>query len=86
VLEPDVQTEFDQLGRLGRFPGIAPDAKALGSAPQQTRVAQRLGRRRQEQTLRVARQCPNPLEERLLDAVRQRPRVRETEAARQLGR
>ena len=53
--EAHAQPELDQSGGLGRPPGVDADAEPLGGAPQQAQIAQRLGRRRQQQQLRVAR-------------------------------
>ena len=49
-------------------------------------IAQRLGRRRQQQQLRVARKRLDALEEGVLDAARQRARVGQPEPARELRR
>ena len=78
--------ELDQPGVLGRPRGVAADPETLGGAPQQAHIAQRLGRRGQEQKLRVARQRLDALEEAVLDAARQRARVGEPEPARELRR
>ena len=53
--EPHARAELDQPGGLRRARGLGADPEALGGAPQQARVAQRLGRGRQQQELRVAR-------------------------------
>ena len=78
--------QLDQTGRLGRLPGLAADTEPVGGAPQQAQVAQRLGRRRQEQELRLARKRLGALEEGVLDAARQRSPVGEPEPARDLCR
>ena len=78
--------ELDQPGRLGRPPGLGADPEPLGGAPQQAHIAERLGRRRQEQKLRVARKRLDALKEAVLDAARQRARVGEPEPARELRR
>ena len=67
-------------------PALPPIPSMLGGAPQQAQIAQRLGRRRQEQKLRVARKRLDALEEAVLDAARQRARVGEPEPARELRR
>src|SRR5689334_765148 len=78
--------ELDQSGLLGRPSRLFTDPEMLGGAPQQAQIAQRLGRRRQEQKLRVARKRPGALEEGVLDAARQRVRAVEPESAREVRR
>ena len=84
--EAHASVQLDQTGRLGRLPGLAADTETVGGAPQQAQVAQRLGRRRQEQELRLARKRLGALEEGVLDAARQRSPVGEPEPARHLCR
>ena len=86
MAEPHPDAELDQRGLLGRPARVASDPEPLGRAPQQAHVADRLGRRHQQQALRLARKRPDPLHEGLLDAAGQRPRVGKPEPARELGR
>ena len=84
--EPHPDPELDQPGLLGRPARVASDPELLGRAPQQAHVADRLGRRHQQQALGLARKRPDPLQEGLLDAAGQRPRVGKPEPARELRR
>ena len=77
--------ERDQLCRLGRRDGVGPDPESLGRPPQQCDVADRLGRRGEQQPLGPRRERFEAPEEALLDLAGQRPRVGKAEAARQLG-
>jgi hypothetical protein len=86
MAEPHPDPELDQPGVLGRHTRVASDPEALGRAPQQAHVADRFGRRHQQQALGLARKRPNPLEEGLLDAAGHGPRVGKSEPARELGR
>jgi hypothetical protein len=86
VPEPHPDAELDQPGLLGRPARVASDPKPRGGAPQQAHVADRLGRRHQQQALGLGRKRPNPLHEGLLDAAGHGPGVGESEPARELGR
>ena len=52
------RADLDQPGRLGRRGRVGADPEPLGRAPQQRRVADRLGRRHEQQPLRVGREAP----------------------------
>ena len=69
--------ERDQLRRLGRRDGVGPDPEPLGRAPQQRDVADRLGRRGEQQPLGLGRERFEAPQEALLDAAGQRPERRE---------
>ena len=84
--EPHPDPELDQRGLLSRPARATSDPELLGRAPQQAHVADRLGRRHQQQALRVARKRPDPLHKGFLDAASQRPRVGKSEPARELRR
>ena len=84
--EPHPQAHLEQPGSLGRCRGASPDPEPLGCTPEQSRIADRFGSRRQQQPLALSRQRPYPAEKALLDTTRQWPRVREPEASRHLGR
>ena len=84
--EAHAQFELDQPGRLRRLPRVHADAEQRGGPPQHARVPHRLGRGRQEQQLRVARQRPDTLEESVFDAARQPARFGKAESARELRR
>jgi hypothetical protein len=77
---------LDQPRRLRRAGGRGTDPQPRQGAPQQRGVAGRLGGRRQQQPLRVTRERTDPPVVALLDAARQRPRIRKPEAACQLCR
>ena len=84
--EPHPDPELDQSGLLGRPARVASDPDALRRAPQQAHVADRFGRRHQQQALGLARKRPNALDEGLLDAAGHGPRVGKAEPACELGR
>ena len=84
--EPHPRTQLDQPGALRRLGRVRPDAEVLGRAPEQRDVADGLGRRRQQQPLRLRLQRPEPSQEALLDADRQRTRRGHPEPAGELGR
>jgi hypothetical protein len=86
VRKPNSGVELDQSGSLCGPRRLAGDSETLGGTPQKRHVAQRLGRRRQQQKLGVARERLDTLEECLLDATRQRPRVGEAKPTGQLRR
>ena len=52
----DCAVERDQPGRLGRLGCARGDPKTLGGAPKERGVADRLGRREEQQTLGVSRE------------------------------
>ena len=66
--EPHPDPELDQRGLLGRPARATSDPELLGRAPQQAHVTDRLGRRHQQQPLRLARKRPDPLQKGFLDA------------------
>jgi hypothetical protein len=78
--------DLQQAGLGRRDRGLGGDAKPLGRPPQQHRVADRVGRRDQQQQAGVGRKFVQPPPEALLDPPRQRRRVGEGEPARQLRR
>ena len=85
--EPHPCAELDQPRRLGRRRRVAPDPEPLGRAPQQRRVADRLGRRRAA----AAAACSagsGSSRRRKLCSIRlgERQRVGQPEPARQLRR
>jgi hypothetical protein len=55
MAEPHPDPELDQAGLLGRPARVASDPEALCRAPQQAHVADRFGRRHQQQALGLAR-------------------------------
>ena len=69
------EADLDQRSGRGGRQRVRRDAKLLCRAPQQRRVADRLRRRDEQQSLRVDRQALEPPEKALLDPSRQRPRV-----------
>ena len=66
--------------------GGRPNREKPSRAPEQHRIADRLGRGEQQQTPRIFRQRLEAADEALLDPSRQRPCVRQPEPARQLRR
>jgi hypothetical protein len=86
MAEAHQRAELDQPGRLGRSGRVLADPELLEGAPQQGRVADRVGRRREHESSRVGRERLEPSQEAALDAAGQRRRIRQAEAARQLGR
>ena len=56
MTEADSGAELDQPVGLGRRLGLRPDPEMFGDAPQQGRVAHRLGRRREQQPLGLLRE------------------------------
>ena len=86
MAEPHPRAELDQPGRLGRRCRVRSDAQPLGCAQQQRDIADRLGGRGEQQLLRRSRKRLDAAQEALLDPTRQRRRVRQREAARQLRR
>ena len=86
VVEAHLRTELDQAGVGSRRPGAGVDPQQGGRAPEQERVADRLGRRDEQQQPGRLRQRLEPLLIARLDAAGQRGLAVEPEAARQLGR
>jgi len=86
VVEAHAGADLDQPGRLGRRRRAGSDAELLGCAPEHGHVTDRLGRRGQQQRLRLRRKRFGPPQKALLDATRQRPWLGKPEAARQLRR
>lgn len=56
MAESHASTELDQAGGLGRGDRVGSDAESLSRAPEQRHVADRLGRRREQQLLCLERQ------------------------------
>ena len=75
---------LQQARRPRRGRGVGADAEPVARAPQQRRVADRVGRRHQHQPPGLGRQRLQPLPELCLDLARER-RVGQGEAAGQLG-
>jgi hypothetical protein len=86
MTEPHPSTETDQPFGLGRRRGVDPDSEPSGRPPQQRHVADRLRRRRQQQSSCVGRHRLKLPHEALLDPVRQRHDVRKAEPAGKLRR
>ena len=86
VTEPHKGTEVDQPGGLGGSCGVRSEPEPVGRAPQQGRVAHRLGRGRQQQSPGVVRKRLEPAQEALLDPVRKRRDVGKSESACELCR
>ena len=85
MAEAHPPAQLDQPGVLGICCGVGRNPLPPGRAPQQGHVAGRLGRRGQQQPLRLGLQRPELPEKAGLDAAGQRPRVGQPETARQLG-
>ena len=60
MTEPHPGAELDQTRRLGRRGRVGADPEPLGRAPQQGHVADRLRRRRQQESLRLDRERLGP--------------------------
>ena len=86
VTEPHQGAEVDQPGGLGRSCGVRTEPEPVGRAPQQGRVAHRLGRGSQQQSPGVVRKRLEPAQEALLDPVRNRRDVGKSESACELRR
>ena len=85
VAEPDAFAELAQVrGGRGLVPGPV-DSGVLCSAPDDRRIAERLGGRDQQQALCRRREVRGSALETLLDLARQALRRGQTEAARELG-
>ncbi len=85
MTEADASAEFHQAGFLGgRFCGSS-EPKLPGGTPQQYHVADRVGRRHQQQSLCVRRKRLDSADETLLDLACNRPGVRKFEPACQLS-
>jgi hypothetical protein len=83
VAERDPGGNGKQPVCLRRAGGVRADAKVPGSAPQQRRIACRLGRGQQQQALGHLRKRRDPPLEALLDPAGQRRRARHSEPAGQ---
>jgi hypothetical protein len=83
VTEPHAGANVDQAVRLFRRSG--PYVQPRGRAPQQRRVANRVGGGHEEELLGLGWEGFDPLPEPLFDATGERRRSRQAEAARQLG-
>jgi hypothetical protein len=79
-------TQLDQPGRLRRRFRVPRQVQQIRRAPQQRRVAERLGRRDQQHLPRRRRQRAHPPGEAPLDLAGQRPGVRPPEPAGQFRR
>ena len=86
MAEAHLGADLDQARAGGRGRGAGVDAQRGGRLPQEERIADRLGRRDQEQQPRRRWQLRQPLLVALLDLAGQRRIAVEPEAARQLGR
>jgi hypothetical protein len=86
VVEPHPRTELDQSHGLGRRHRAHLYPEPLGHPPEQRDVADRFGRRHEQQPSRRGGQGPDAAQEALLDPTGQRPRVGPDEPAGQLGR
>ena len=71
MTEPDPRTELDQSRVLGRRRRVGCDPEPLGRVPHQDHIADRLGRRRQQQSSRLNGEWLEPPEEALLNLTRQ---------------
>ncbi len=85
MAESHLGAELDQSGLGGRDRRARPDPQRAGRLPDEQRIADRLGRRDQEQQPRRRRQLRQSLLEALLDAAGQRGPAVQPEAAGQLG-
>ena len=86
MTEPHPGTELDETRGQGGAGRVDPESESPGRAPQQGDVAERFGRRRQQEASRLGGQWLELPDEALLDPVRQRLEVRRAESARQLRR
>jgi hypothetical protein len=84
--EADTGSDLDQLRIFRRGKRAAVDAELVSRAPDERRVANRLGRRQQEQSLCCLRQFADALEIVILEMAREVSRSDELEAPRQLRR
>ena len=84
--EPDAGSDLDQLRVLCRGERAPLDAEPLGRAPDERRVAHRLGRGQQQQSLGRLGQLTGALEIVILEVAREVCRGEKPEAARQLRR
>ena len=79
-------TDRQQPVRLRPSRGRGPDPEPLGRLPKQQRIAERFGRREQQQPPSVTRQRGDSTNEALLDPPRETLRAKEPEPTRQLRR
>ena len=86
VAEPDSGTDFDQPGFLGDRCRLGSDAESIGGTPQQRHVPDGFGRGSEEKPAGLRRKRSEPSGKALLNAARERPRIRQSESARNLGR
>ena len=86
MTEPHAGTELDQASLDRGRCSLSPDSQALGGAPYERGVADRIRRGEPQEAPRLAGQGVEPSPEALLDSPRERHRAREPEAARQLRR
>ena len=84
--EADTRSDLNQLRVFRRAERAPFDAERIGSAPDERRVADRLGRGEQEQSLGCLRQFTRALEIVMLEPAREVCRGRELKAACQLRR
>ena len=80
-----VRTELQQVGRCGQVHDPGVQAAYLSRPEDQRRVADRIGRREQDQTLDLGWQLTKPRCVLILDAPGQVPRVRKSEPAGEVG-
>ena len=78
--------ELDQAGLDRRRRSVGPDREPLGCSPHQRRLAHRIRRRELQEAPGLPGKRVQAPPETLLDVPRERNRVRECEAARQLCR
>jgi len=83
--EAHVRTELQQIGRGGQVHGSGVQAEYPGRPEDERRVADRIGRREQEQPLDLVRQLIQPRCVLRFDAPGQISRVRKSEPAGQVG-
>ena len=72
MTETHPRTELDEPRGLGRRCRVGPDSEPLDRSPQQVHVADRLGRRREEESSGLNRERLKLAEEALLYLARQR--------------
>ena len=84
--EDDLGAERQQALRFDGSHRRLPDAKGLSGTSDQRRIADRVGRRDEQEAARIMRQVRQPSREALLDARGQGHAGRQPEAARELRR
>ena len=86
MAKPHPRADLQQSLRLGSHRGRGRNPKSLGRAPDEHRVARRLGRRDQHQRTHITGKCLEPAAKALLDPRGHRLCFEQSEPARQLGR